>query len=71
MNKDPSNSKIIHSSDLTANDVIKDEFDREYIVLLEEIENNLVNVSRHDLVRITAWVIQYQKFIIILNVNYQ
>lgn len=71
MNKDPSNSKIIHSSDLTANDVIKDEFDREYIVLLEEIENNLVNVSRHDLVRITAWVIQYQQFIIIINVNYQ
>lgn len=37
-------------------ELIKDDFDREYIILLEEIENRLNTISRHDLVRLTAWV---------------
>lgn len=36
--------------------ILKDEFDREYVVLLQEIELRLSNTVRHDLIRITAWV---------------
>lgn len=39
--------------------ILRDEFDREYVLLLQEIEVRLSKTARHDLIRITAWVSFY------------
>jgi len=36
--------------------ILKDDYDKEYLILLEEIENRLNSIKRHDLIRVTSWI---------------
>lgn len=36
--------------------ILKDEYDKEYLILLEEIENRLSFISKHDLIRVSSWI---------------
>ena len=37
-------------------DIIRDDFDKEYLLLLEEIESRFDTIKRHDLIRVTSWI---------------
>lgn len=43
-------------SEQPKDDIIKDDFDKEYLILLEEIESRLDTIKKHDLLRIVAWI---------------
>ena len=43
-------------SEQPKDEIIKDDFDKEYLILLEEIESRLDTIKKHDLLRIVAWI---------------